>query len=481
MPPDPEDINTILFLGENMTNPLINSMRTGTARTANGAVTHPTTLNPLVDLVGLIGASRGRDISSSFFRAVGNDPDAALKILFYARDIRGGLGERNTFISLFSQLAQTNPNNIKHLVPLIPEYGRFKDLLSLFGTPLEYEALCTIRNALNERNGLCAKWMPRKGPSANKLRAFMGLTPRAYRKLLVGLTNVVETQMCDKEFSAIEYSKVPSVASARYQKAFGRNDPEGYSTYLASIEKGEATMKAGAVFPHDIIRSLAAGNERAASAQWTQLPDLFDGNDENILCIMDSSGSMRSPVSGQIRAIHIAIGLALYCSERSSGDFKDVFMTFSTQPALQTVHGSLAQRARQLETATWTMSTDLQAAFRLLLGVAVRDNIAPEHMPSKILIVSDMEFNSACRGETNYQAINRQYRDAGYERPDIVFWNVRARQGNMPVQVQDNGTCIVSGFSPNILKGILKGSVSPLGIVSDIVENPRYGEIVWKS
>ena len=462
--------------------------------TENGMATNSTSLNACVDLFFNIGAMRGQDkqrLIATFSKAFNEDPKRAMKLLFWARDVRGGAGERQVFKDILVYLAETHDLVLRPNLHLIAEYGRWDDLLALSGTYLEKEAFTLISDALINENGLCAKWMPRKGAVAEKLRKFTGMSPKQYRKSLVGLTSVVETKMCAKDWNSIDFGKLPSVASARYQKAFGKNAYESYSAYIASLVKGEAKINAGAVYPYDIITSLERGNATVANEQWKALPNYLEGANDMILPVVDVSGSMSSSAGGSktVTCMNVAISLGLYISERNEGPFKDAFITFSSRPQLQVLSGSLNDRYTQMSDSDWGMSTDLEATFKLILDQATKHKLTQDKMPNKILILSDMEFNTATgkgygRGSdtwnpTAQQMIDKMYSDAGYKVPQIVYWNIQSRNGGVPVAFDAKGTALVSGFSPAIMTSLLGGDIeSPQQIMDKTILSERYSPIV---
>lgn len=455
-----------------------------TGSTFNGAVTNKSSLNALVDLFFIIGSSRGKDIRTEFRSAYAADKNLTARMLLWARDARGGAGERQQFIELTKYLAGFDRDLAARVLLRTPELGRWKDLVSFFETDLKDEAMSLIAVALAEGNGLCAKWMPRKGPQAAQLRRFLELDARSYRKLLVSMTNVVETKMCAKDWNSIDFGKLPSLASARYQKAFGRNAGEAYSAYIKSLEKGEAKINAGAVYPYDITKSLTFGNQSVANAQWKALPDYCDGSTERVLPVIDVSGSMGVPAGGNasITCMDVAIGLGLYISERMGGAFKDQFITFSERPQMHKVTGTLADRVNQIRRSNWGYNTNLQAVFDLVLSAAKRGNVSESEMPTKIIILSDMEFDQACGSRsygrsqsTNFEEIDRKFAESGYKRPDIIFWNLNAREGNCPVTSGEAGTALVSGFSPSLMRSILSGkNVTPFDIMMETINIERY-------
>ena len=453
--------------------------------TENGMVTNPTTLNKCVDLFFSIGAMRGKSkdtVVSLFNEAYKENPLIASKLLFWSRDVRSGAGERQIFRDIITHLVTTSPQTVRNNIGLIPEFGRWDDVLVLVGTELEGDMFTLIKDSLTNGDALCAKWMPRKGDVANRLRKLFRFTPKEYRKMLVNLTNVVESKMCAKDWESIDYSKLPSLASSRYQKSFVKNDTERYDEYKKALIDGTAKVNAGAVYPYDIIKSINQGGDTIVSEkQWESLPNWMEDSNERILPVVDVSGSMCCPAGGNdnLTCMDVAISLGMYISERNEGNFKDAFVTFSNNPQLQYLTGGLKERLNKLRRSDWGMSTDLEAVFNLILNQAKTYNIPQDKMPTKIMILSDMQFNQATRSDLGSQSmIESMYEVAGYKKPDIIYWNLNARGSNFPVEFNKNGTALVSGFSPSILKPLLSGkNMTPESIMMDTVNDERYSLI----
>lgn len=478
---------------------LVDAMRTKDALTENGMATNSTTLNDCVDLFFQIGALRGQDKQkkiNAFVKAYSENPLTATKILFWARDVRGGAGERGTFREIITYMANSKTETLRKNLSLISEYGRWDDLLVLVGTKLETEALDLIATALKEGNGLAAKWMPRgnskdrtKKRQASALRKHMKLEPKAYRKMLAELSNTVEQLMCAKDFENIKYEHVPSKAMSDYMKAFSRNDLTRFQAYLESLSKGETKINAGAVYPYDITKNLKYGSSNGASEQWKALPNYMEGNNERVLPVVDTSGSMQTPAGGSasVTCLDVSVSLGLYISERNEGPFKDAFVTFSQSPQLQYLKGGLSERYSQLSRCDWGYNTDLQAVFKLILNKAKRGNVSEDEMPTMILILSDMEFDEATGSgwgrdsswnPTAQQMIEKMYADAGYKMPKIVYWNIQSRRSNNPVQFDKQGTALVSGFSPALLTSLLAGKdLTPYSMMMEIIGTERYAPI----
>ncbi len=479
-------------------NPLVQSM-TNASTTLNGGATNASSLNPVVDLFFQIGAMRGweeSNIVSTFVSAFEHNPEQALKVLFWARDIRQGTGERRTFRTICEHLAHARPEVMSRLIHLIPEYGRWDDLLVFISAdrviaPCEPAALYVISSALRSCDPLCAKWMPRekssKGAIARKIRKSMDLSPKAYRKLLSGLTKVVESQMCSGDWEGIEYGHVPSQAMRIYKDAFKRHTKERWSSYEEGLAAGTQKVNAGAIYPHEIIGSYISEHSTevippVSEAQWNALPNWLMNNPYRILPVVDTSGSMYGGYGADtaVRPIQVSVSLGLYIAERNNGPFKDCFVTFSERPKMQIVTGqTLSQRVHSISSAEWGMSTNLNGTFNMILSHARRNRIMQDDMPNVILILSDMEFNQGVTlSATSMEHIRSAYGKAGYEVPKVVFWNLNARTGNVPVTLREDGTALVSGFSPSIMKSLLSGEdFTPEGIMMETVGGERYTAI----
>jgi len=450
-------------------------------RTANGMKTFDSSKSALVDLFFTIGASRGKDLSVQFVKAMKQDETLALRLLMWARDVRGGAGERDVVRKILLSLEKNYPEVLSRLLPHVAEFGRWDDLLIFKTKTIKDQAFTLIGDALRERNGLAAKWMPRQGPLAVEIRNFFGMSPKFYRKSLVNLTKVVEQNMCSNTWDDINYSHVPSLAAARYQKAFKKHDPAGYEAYKAKLSTGEAKVNASAVYPYDVIKSRRfGGDDKVIQAQWDALPSYI--GDELVLPIVDVSGSMSCPVGGNanLTCMDVSVSLGLYLADKNTGPFKDMFLTFSDKPKLQLLKGNLLDKLNQLERSDWGMSTNLHGAFEAILSYAVKGGVNASDMPKYVLVMSDMEFNHCARYDDSAMGmIERKYKEAGYAVPHIVFWNLNARAGNVPVKFDKPGVALVSGFSPSIMTSILKAEeLDPASVMMATLNSPRYSVIV---
>jgi hypothetical protein len=468
-----------------------NAVRNQTARTANGMKALKSTASPLVDLYSSIGAMRGKDVIPSFVAAYVENKELAVRIALWARDARGGAGERKVFRDIFNYLCENDIELARRVAFRIPDLGRWDDLLAAKG---EVRALAfeLIRAGLQypETAGLVAKWMPRKGDAAVELRKFLEMTPKQYRKTLVNLTNVVEQKMCAKQWDEIDYNKVPSLAASRYKKAFNRHSPN-FKAYVEKLVKGDKSVKvnAGAVYPYDVLKGLANtylyhnsyDNTELGhiQAQWDALPNFV--GDAKILPLVDVSGSMTTPAGGYnsksgVTCLDVSVSLGLYLADKNKGPFKDTFLTFSGSPELLNLQGNILQKVSQMVKSKWAMDTNLHKALDKILTVAKEGNVPQEEMPEMLLVLSDMQFNQCVRNDDSaYEMISRKYAEAGYTMPKVVFWNLNASYGNQPVKFDTSGVALVSGFSPAIVKNLTRvENFSPEAIMLDTIMNERY-------
>lgn len=464
----------------------LNALTYNDTVTENAMPTHSTSGSYLLDMFFSMGGSRNlsdEQIRRLLTKAIAENTLLAVKAVFYNRDIRGGQGERRSFRIFFDYLAQVHPAIALKNIANVPYYGRWDDLLVALGTPIESMALDYILYALKNGDKLCAKWMPRENKALGVIAKYLmkrwDLSPRNYRKLLAGNTDVVENLMCKNRWDEIVYEHVPSKAMNKYKEAFERHDPHRFSEFLGDVEKGEKQIHAGAIFPHDVISDYYeydSRQNRAIEAQWKALPNYMPKG-KRIMPVCDVSGSM---FTGNALPIRVCVALGIYLAERNVGPYQDHFITFSSRPQLQKIVGnSLYEKVRMLEKAPWQMNTNLEATFRLILDRAVNYNVPADDMPSTLLILSDMQFDRCVRtpDDNAMQMIRRMYEKAGYSLPQVIFWNLRTSSG-IPVKYNEQGVALVSGFSPSILKNIFGGEIEPMKVLLRTLNNERYDRVV---
>ncbi|MBQ9726796.1 MAG: DUF2828 family protein [Kiritimatiellae bacterium] len=495
----------------------------GLVETENGALAFASHPSPFADFFFKVSSMRQWDADAkraAFRKCLDANREMALRLLFFVRDIRGGLGERGLFRDVFAGL----PDGVAAaLLPLVPEFGRWDDVWAVLGDgvadaaarPVLRDAVFAILRrrweedlrALADPDGrpsLLAKWLPSvRGVSAKqeslaKELAFscFRLRPADYRRKLSALRarlRVTERAMCAGEWGAVDYGAVPSKAALRYRAAFSAHDPERYKAYLAGLAKGTSKANADALFPYEIVAAYLDGYEPKAAedplleAQWRALP-LPKGILGNAIVVRDGSGSMTTPVSGgRATALDVATSLAILASEHLEGPFANRFISFSQLPRLVDLSGCSTLREKLVRTygEDETANTDVQRTMRLVLDAVSENGIPQEEIPA-VVIVSDMEFDEA-RGagwswrtdaptqEVLFETIRREWKERGYDLPTMVFWNVASRTGAVPLQENGNGLVLASGFSQNILD-MLSG-VDPEDTLRRKLAAPRYDRV----
>lgn len=464
-------------------------------RTENGAVALNTTGSALLDLYGTIGSLREADdsrITTLFADAYNEDALFATKILFYARDIRGGLGERKTFRTILRWAADHKPGAIRPNLDLIGVFGRYDDLYSLIGTSLEDDMWAAMKKQfeedlrnLNEGNSisLLAKWIKTADASSEQTRKLgimtaqkLGYPVYNFKRIVRSMRKqiaVVESLMSTGRWDEIKYSAVPSRAMLIYRKAFMKHDKDGYEKYLASVEKGEQKINANTLYPYDIVghyMGYGAKEDRTYEAQWKALPNYIDEG-TNALVMADVSGSMGG------RPMATSVGLAIYFAERNVGEYHNMFLTFSQHPNIISLKGdTLFQKVRNTMRAPWGMNTDLKAAFDLVLDIAVKANVPQEEMPKAIIVISDMEIDrSGNKDWTFYDKMAAKFEKKGYTIPNIIFWNVASRHDVFHADKDKKGVQLASGQSVTVFRHVLENlGYNPVEAMEKVINSERY-------
>lgn len=468
------------------------------AYTENGALAFASTKSAVLDFFATGGALRSRtdDHALAVFKAAfAENPLLATKALFYFRDVRGGQGERKTFRNFLRWLAETQPSTVRKNIGLIAEYGRWDDLYELVGTSVERDAFQLIAKQLDkditsDSPSLLAKWLKSENTSsrisrrlATRTRKALEMSPRQYRKTLSDLRrriNVLEQKLSANEWDGIEYDKIPSKAGLQYRKAFMRHDEEGYRQFLADVASGEKTINASTLYPYEIVEKTSpyyydeTPEIHTLDAMWKALPNYFEGNDGvRGMVVADVSGSM----SG--RPMDVSVSLAIYTAERNTGPFAGKYITFSRSPKLITVkEGTIADKVRQVKRTDVGYNTNVKAVFDMILKTAKENSYSQDDLPTHLYMVSDMEFDSANSGtadERLFQTIAREYKEAGYEMPFLVFWNVDSRNDQQPMSMDQRGFQLVSGCSPSIFTSLLANkAVSAYDLMLEVLNGERY-------
>ena len=495
--------------------------------TENGGVTHKSTRSDLLDMFAMGAAMRKRsdaDVILMFRKAFKENPMYALKCLFYIRDARGGQGERRFFRVCMKDLATHDTDAAKRNLKFVPEFGRWDDLYIFVGTPLEKDALQLMKEQLAldvqcKTPSLLAKWLKSENTSsadsrylANKTRAYLGMSHKQYRKTLSILRqriNVLERLMSAGRWDEIEFDKIPSRAGMIYKNAFARHDlerakNENVQTYADFAKDTTKKVNAKVLYPYECVAEAvkAAGcsgygydyfgrrsnadsdtNRAIVNKYWDNLADYFNGASFNGLAVVDTSASMRG--SDTSAPINVAISLGMYCAEKAKGPFAGHYVSFSSRPQLISVEGvDFVDKVYRIYRTNLCENTNIEATFDMLLNTAIANHCTQDDLPQNIIVISDMEFDrgNGCYGynrmtsanaETTMEGIAKKWAAHGYQMPKLIYWNVDARQNNIPQDLGNGNVSYVSGFSPSIFQTIMSGKTG-MDLMFEKLDSPRY-------
>lgn len=507
------------------TNKFMSALKDGTnyTYTENNAVTHKSTGSSLYDMFALGASMRNRpdnDVILMFKKAYDEDPEYALKCLFYLRDIESGTGERRFFRLCMNWLASYDTKAAKRNLKYAPLFGRYDDLYCFVGTPLEADAFKFLYNQIqldlhSKTPSLCAKWLKSINSSSKETRELGELTrkyfhmsAKQYRKTLSKLRkkiNVLERLMSANQWDQIEFEHIPSKAGIIYKNAFARHDVErakrGVRTYEDFAKDTTTKVNAKALYPYEVVSKAVnhgdwlsphsysfngTDTDRAIiNKYWTNLKDYFDKATLDALCVVDTSASMTGYAANA--PINIAISLGLYCAERNNGPFHNHYISFSSKPQLIETDGiDFVDKVGRIYSTNLCENTNIEATFDLVLNTAIEHHLSQKDLPKNLIVISDLEFDEA-RGkyhwshdtiaskETLIEGIRRKWDSCGYKMPNLVFWCVDSRHDNIPMKTED-GITFVSGNSPIVFEMIMSGETS-LDLMYDKLNSDRYSVI----
>lgn len=463
--------------------------------TLNGADAFKSTTSKVLDLFSLGGTLRSADEEKKYqiiSLALSEDLDLGLRALLNLSDVRQGQGERNLFkVGLRVLRDNYDEEVVKKVILSIPELTRWDYVFEFIDTKYEKFVLDFIKyeienSRINNKTSLLFKWLPSLQTNtklALKISNHLKLDKKSYRQMLSSertKLRIVEKDMSSKNWSNIEYDKVPSKASMIYRNAFLRNDEERYNEFIESVKKGEIKINAGTIYPHEIVNKVRRNYNKVdetLNVLWDNLPDYVINKEHNVLPLIDVSGSMETRIdyNSSVEALDASIGLGIYLAEKTNGFFKNHFLTFSGSPELCEITGNnIHQKVKNLEKSNWGMNTNFYKAFELILNTAIKNNLTQKDMPNTVICFSDMEFDRAEIGIPHH-AIKNLFNNHGFELPQLVYWNLDAKTKQHPVVQNEVGTILVSGYSPTTLKYVLTNELkTPYELMLEVIMNERY-------
>lgn len=496
-------------------------------KTENGAMAVKSTLDSVVDLFGTIGSMRennyhkpasvNKELLPMFAKAMQENKELAMKTLFYARDCRGGMGEKEVFKTVMLALLKIETEEsyllFKNNMTNIVEFGSWKDLLDIFNRTLNSQAkidiVCYIYDTIHldiklmnegKTPSLLAKWLPTINSKSKhtklKAKKLLTLMPKLdfdYRNYCVQarkMLKIIERNIAQGTFNEINYSAVPSKCMLFNRNLFMAKDHKHFNEYLDSLEKGETKINSSVLYPSDITGKYLDMNidwrfsvkiDTVLEEQWKALPNYMD-KPLNALCVVDTSGSMQGI------PMNVATALGIYIAERNPSEayrnkclefsHKVKFIDFSKAKTLNDKLGCYGYEVAD---------TNIEKVFDVILELAIANNLKQEDIPTHLIILSDMQFNSATGTYNNFdrkfktlmEKIREKYNQQGYKVPQIIYWNLDVRQPNFP-EIAKDGVCYVSGYSPAVMKAVLNTEMlTPLDVVKNAVMIDRYKNVYF--
>lgn len=491
--------------------------------TENGGLAHKTTGEALYDLFAQGGAYRTRsdeDCVFLFMKAFEENPTYAMKCLFYLRDIRGGQGERRFFRTIVKWLADNESTVMSRNLRYVPEYGRWDDLYAFVGTSLEKRMFTFMHKQFmldldSKTPSLLGKWLKSENTSsaasralATKTRIAFDMSPREYRKALAKLRariNVLERLMSEGRWGEIEFDKIPSKAGLIYKNAFARHDVErmkqnAAQSYADFAKDKNTKVNTKALYPYEVvdkaIKLLREGggwwsyrmrqvplddtDRLMVNKYWENLGEEFQKLNMNALCVVDTSGSMWGTEASA--PINIAISLGMIAADKARGPFHGKYISFSSRPQLISVEGvDFVDKVRRIYETNLCENTNLEATFDMLLDVAKRNHMKQKDLPKSIIVISDMQIDSAYRYKRGHEAnrtmmenMRRKWQRAGYDLPKMVYWCVDSRRDTF----LDDGPDVtyVSGSSAVLFEQVTKG-ITAQDLMYEKLDSERYAPI----
>lgn len=498
----------------------------------NGGAAYSNTGDPRVDYFSLVvrGTSQQK-IESILEKCWAKSPSDTIKLIFNKRDCRqdeegnGGSGEKEIFLISMCWLRQKSYKSFEKNFEHIPFYGSYKDWCRLtekdqeikfiaakhFAQQLSIDQKLLTSTSPDEKRNitLCAKYAPTKDGHYDKMCQLSGFIAielglgtnwqvvyrKQYLSPLRSHIGIVEKEMCSQNWEGIDYAKVPSHAMKLYKKAFKKHAPDSFDEWLQQVAEGKSKVNAGQLQPHEISKAYLTSEsmwggmfprepDPLVEEQWkAQLKKVSEQYSfENAVAIPDFSGSMDGT------PLTVAATLGTMIAKLAKPPFNDLVITFSETPGFhdltgkETLHACL--KSYKDSNCSQGMSTNLIKVFEQMIQKATRAKVRSKDFPKVLFIITDMQFNAAFHPERQggpvvmLQAIDRMFMNSLYERPNIVFWNVRDVD-NSAATIHDPKVALVSGFSTSTFANLLKGKdLTPYSVLRETLDCGRYDRLV---
>lgn len=470
------------------------------------------TNNPNLDLfIKMVREINKEELEFYLEKSWDYDKIKTIAIIFNSRDRINGKKEKK--ISNYSMnWLKKNHNSIykKNIITYINNYGCWNDLnfiiknnkknnyeYKLFAEQLkkDIEILNNDDNDNNHKNiSLCSKWVISPNDSNvikiarhlfnNDLIKYQERYRKEIIKPLRTHLDLIETKLCNKNYQEINYKKIPSKALSMYVKTFKKWDNDKYENYLEDVRNKKVPMKINGLLPHEIIKNYLKSNlnevDETLELQWKTFIDNFKNesyeNYEDIIPIVDVSGSMFSGNDNSIKPIFVSVALGLFLSELNRNDLHNKIITFSESPKFIEIKGNnLRDRIKSILEAPFGLNTNFLKIADLIINNSIYHK--------KIICFTDMQFDR-CYDNYNYSLEDihhlfmNKFTNNDYEKPLLIYWNLNGIYNDCPINVDLENTSIISGFSEQLLKIIFKSNdITPINLMEEILK-PYYNNIL---
>jgi hypothetical protein len=489
-------------------NPFLTAVQQYDTYTENGAVSHSTSGNALLDYFAKAGTFRDRKLSDVFAdmgKIWGESPFIATQIVFYLRmvtrntkgfletsEVQRGQGVRDEYRKAIHWLAKFHPNQLYPNLWLMPLAGAWKDLWheDLLGVLRQEAVFELIQRGLNDEynSALIAKYLPKIrsksqvfNPRHKKLNDFalalcahLGWTQKEYRQFKAsGAAHNFQRLMSEGLWDKINFNAISGKAlfqMANHRGKDGKTTIERHNMetrYMDWLATQPTVKFTGYVYElyKSIAPKMSAAQKFTLDKQFDGLIELAKKGDngikENVWCALDTSGSMTTSVAGNVTAFDICVSLGLYFSALNEGSFhNNVIMFDNVSRVLQLKGESFTDKAAQIKSATTAWGgTNFQSVIDEIVRIRkTNPNIALEHYPTTLLVVSDMQFNPVKGSqETNYKNAMKELAKVGLPKMRIIWWWVTGRKKDFPSTASDEGVTMIGGFDGAIITQIVGG------------------------
>lgn len=481
----------------------------GDVFTWNGAISNSTTSSALLDYFGKCGTYVKRsqaDVDASMASIFAEDPAAALRLIFGMRlisrkpkkfgkaevlplagieETQTGFGRRDEFYKAVKWLYKSRPDVLINNLHMIPICGSWKDFIEIACQNPEAKELriAIVRLMYNHLDdGLLLKFLPTIRSKSNlknrseyykEKRTFAllfcylnNMTARQYAKLKsTGPGHVWQRQMSGRQWDAINFNGIPGKAMFKHLNMSGKDNKNVFERH-GQLERLKTWVLEQPVikftgYPYELLKAAKESKnyiqKLVIDRQFAQVLAGMESHQlGNVLCALDTSGSMSVDIVPGVSAMYICMSMGICFSSMNTGHFKDEVAMFDSTSRMLKLKGSFCEKVDQIP-ANAMGSTNFQSVIDLIVKIRIKNpDISISEFPETLLVLSDMQFNPVDGNtETNYKAAMSKLQDVGLGEMRIIWWCLNGESKDFPSKMNDKGVYIIGGFDPVNLKALM--------------------------